>query len=963
MKKSKTILWRPLGSLLALGLMFGCSGSSGDDSDTPTTAASGEEGSEAFAATGSLALSGTALSLAGETVLKASYAKYEETKATMAADGSYDLSLRKAPFSITVFKDDVPVCNFLFKLGDNNVSSLEPAGDMAFGDLTCADGRVEVPEERFAENVAPEYKDSIANGEIDQDVLDLLLDPEGLQVVMLGGGPGGPDGGKGGKGPKLQGGHGGPGGPGGPGDFKPISPAACTKAGYSVPDFFYRSHNESFGEEEFEEEGHDEGEGPTLYFESQEDGSYEMIAVSDGQTEQEVDVFDQVKLSGVGKEFAMVGTSLIDERELKAQGAEEMLREIMHRLDTGDQPPPPPSNSDPICDPLSMVNKILMQLGRAQYTTKTVFTNFNNHDFSGGPGGPVGAEAPLCSALATTSSEVELDDYCFDADGKIKTTITSNAGLSICQVALAGGPANYHNHKLKGADGKVKKGCFKESRSKFGTGWTETEVAGVAEADCYQAEKAEGDLIVSRHWKDFDRSMNDDCSELRTKDKVNLAVCVWNRNDQIEPNFVEPNFDAAPIPDGWWDGKITLVDADAAKLQAKQKLGGGFSAAKEVMDNIDHCVAEYDQTVKELEGRKAKFNSITSAITLLQSSKNDDGSLKYIKDEVDKFRRNGDFSFATKDLTALSAVLEKGKANLDAWAKGIKDIKATYAVLRKAAVKVDSGDANKCLPDAIGTQAKFEGIYNSFKNAVLGDGTTTNRGLEKTQKAAFNHFQCMDMDENIRRIRDFGLSAPVQGVKGANSATAKAEEDSLFLQDACTGFYNHLGQCVEVVSCSIPSGAVTYLTFDNLLDLATIEDECKTIEEKVGMTGRYNELEFKVGDQVVPEGVFTANVMLVTKMPKNDCKITLKFPKLDDNGCFVYQSTAGKKFSELTAKEKSTAKAADYPLQYETSETSLENFANKEVFQVLLVKGSEVESQKEKDDEAGASELDDLVSN
>ena len=106
------------------------------------------------------------------------------------------------------------------------------------------------------------------------------------------------------------------------------------------------------------------------------------------------------------------------------------------------------------------------------------------------------------------------------------------------------------------------------------------------------------------------------------------------------------------------------------------------------------------------------------------------------------------------------------------------------------------------------------------------------------------------------------------------------------------------------------------------------------------------------------------SVALVTRMPKDNCKVTLKFPKLDDNGCFVYQNAAGKAFSALTAKEKSTAKAADYPIQYENHDTSLSDFANKEIFEVMLVKGSEVQSQKEKSEEentGGDTELDQLI--
>lgn len=987
--------WVIFFSTLTLSLQLGCSGfGEEEDDEEDTTTASGRPGSSAPAgetAYGLLgSISGTGLNLAGETIIKATYAAYDETSATVAADGSYDLDIRKAAFSITVFENEAPTCNFIFAIGDQQVTSLEPTNDMNLGELTCENGRAEVPADRVENSVSEEYKASVVNAELDEDLKTALLDEKGLTVLVL---MDGPPGGGGPGGPQLQGGPGGPppGGPGGgggdpggaPGHFNAINPAACEGVGYTISDFFYRDHYENHGEGKGQE--NEDGGDATIFFVQNDDSSYDMIVRSQGEDGEEDEIFEGIKLGGAGNDFAMVGTSKLSDRDIKANGAGRYLEEILRKLDRGDAPPPPPSMDDPFCDPVGMVNDILHQLGHAPYTTKTVFTNFQNENFAG-QGGPMGTARPLCSTLTTATTLQTIKDYCFaDANKTIKTTITTDAGLSICGVAKENGPVNYHTAKLKDATGAVKMACSRDTATVHGTNWqriyeniTQTECETKQQA-AWANPPADGSKLYY-NWTEVERSMNLDCSELRNAG-VTLKACQWNRDDAVEPNFVEPNWDDAPQPDGWWDASISLLEADAKIDQAKIKQGGGHNPVEHLTNRIEQCAANYDMIQQELDNRSESLETLKTAINLIKTTKNADGTSRYLIDSAEKFQRPGEFKFVAADLEKLLGVLGKyqvvdGKKvwsqtktageSLEGWSQAITDIKDVYADLLKAANKVNAAEASKCVPDEIGTQAAFETMYKRFELAVNGDGTGkgTNRGISKWQDAAFNHFQCINMDESLRKIRDFGVTAPGQGIKDSNSTTATASStggttetsnEGLFMGGNCTGFYDHRGKCVEVVKCEVPSGISTYWTFDSILDQATIDPNCSDLEEKVAMTGRRNALERTVNGHTVPANVIMADVALVTKVPNNDCSITLKFPKLDTNSCFVFANATGTTWSSLTAQQKAAAKGSDYPLQWDTKKVPLGDIGNKEIFPVIILPNSDRESFKEKSGESGGS--------
>ncbi|MDD9952235.1 MAG: hypothetical protein OXT67_11795 [Zetaproteobacteria bacterium] len=926
--------------ILSCGFAKSITGGGGDDNNNSS---SGEN----YEVTGSLNLTeGTALTGLNLTdyTLKATYAALNEDSGTLSSDGSYKLSIKNAPFSLTVFSGAAPVCTFIFNVADSNVGSIEPSSNMDFGAITCEDGQAVVPADRLEGKIKSDFLDRIRSGDIDSDLKAKLLDEEGLSIRMIAGGGGGDR-------ERREGGRltcpdcGDQGG-----GFETVDPKLCTSVGYSVPDFFFRNDDRYRSEE-------DHNEGPTLFITEAEDGTYNMIARSESQYGGEEDeIFPNIKLGGVGEEFALVGTSTLPENQIKSEVAAEVLREALYSMNSGDVPPPPPSFTDHGCDPLNIANNIVGQLGYSSFNTNSVFgDNFRqpppSHQSSQ-------SAAPKCSTLSgSAAGKTTIQDFCFAADGETLKSQSTLAGKSICQAAKNGIAVNYHNfHPVDDSGNKILK-CAREWNDHHG--WHHEVVEGVGdEGSCYARDS--GDPNVWHKWGPVSREMFRDCSELRLAG-VDLKICQWSHDAGIEPNYRRPDHNEAPEPDNWFDNRHLILEADSVADEAKASGGSGFSQMKNVIDNINRCAANFDSGASELQRRKARINATLAAIELIKSEQNDDGSKKYIKDQVEKFREGGDFTFTSDEIGKLEQILEKAVTALDGWADSIATVKKTYNLMRKAAVKAADSSSGRCIPDELATTAAFEAMYSDFDAAYNGiEGNSENRGLTKWQDAAFRHFQCMSMDENIRRINEFGISAPVQGIKDSNSRSTSSQggssSDDLFLVNGgCQDgkIMDHRGQCIEMVSCKIPAGATTYIPFGGLIDLASIQDGCQDVKQKVAFMGGKAKHNHERNGVQIQEGDLVSKVLLMTRLPQSSCKVTVQFPALDNNGCFKYTNSEGKNWGDLTDEERRSATASDYTMSFESQEVPMSQMASREIMELILIPNSGIENASERNSSGG----------
>lgn len=989
---------------------IGCSPSGGDDGDESSTTkakvdSTGDDGDSTFALTGSLALgggSGLALVEGEETIIKATYAELEEDTATMDSSGGYDLAVKPAPFSITVFQNNAPVCTFMFSIGENKVGSMEVEADVNLGSLTCVDGQAEVPEEKIEKATKADFKEAVKKGAVDKELLATLTDPEGLGMQMLSffddrgdkynpGGPGGDHGGDHGPGP-------GPGpddgrylalncpdcGPHGGGEFRPIEPKKCVGAGYSVGDWAYRQFNQNYGEN-YDEDKDEEQDQSIFISEAEEEGKYDFVIVEQTENGEEAEIMEDIKLGGFGKEFVLTGRSALDLDQLKSEASEGIIHEILRNLDTGHEPPPAPTWTDSWCDPLNIVNEIRGTMGYDSYDNITsVFQN----DMGGGGHyfHKNSTQRPLCDALqGDDNSLLTLEEFCYDKqdDGtlQMKTSLTSNFALTLCWAAEDGMDMGFWEAPAKDANGDGVKSCsisyHDENRiwHNIQTSLSESECQDrmvVQDWDWQKNDAREAMKTQLRsefnldaeaddfwvNWETIKYNMQHVCSKLRTEDNVNLQVCYNQIDKEVEPNRDE---DWETIP-GVWD--VKLINADAEIEEEKARHNGGFNELEEKRHRVDQCSANFDRTSKELAKRKARINSIKRAVEIVSSAVDADGNKKYIKENVDKYRKKGEFSFKQEEMDKLNAVLAKAEAAMDGWQSSINTIKATYAKLKTALVKADAAEDQKCMPNEIGEEEEFTKLYSNFDKAFNGSGVTgdlVNRGIEGWQKAAFNHFQCMEYDQNIETIKRFGISAVTQGIKDSNS---EAADEAAFLTEECSGHYDQWGKCVETVDCKVPAGGVTYIPFDELIQKGEISEGCDEITEKFAMLGRVLGHDEEVrdpwgGSHVVPKGVIRAKVLLMTKMPKQSCSITLKFPELDKDGCFLYENTAGVSWASLTTDQIQEATASDYTLQYEDEVVPMNDLASRQIVEIALYPNSQIESAAE---EAGDSDEDTLDS-
>lgn len=982
--------WRLFPALLSLVLTVavGCGGLPGEESEEDSDSATSSDGNNQV--TGSLNLA-AGLNLAQtETIIKATYAKYDEDTSTLTSSGGYALTTKPYPFSITVFQNEAPVCSFRFQIGDNSVGSLEITTNLDLGALTCSDGEAVVSEEKLAGATAEDFKEAVKNGTVDAELLAKLTTADGLAMQMLsffderqghgGGGPGGPGGhddhhdkGPGG-GPDYGGGPGGP-GPGGPGylacpdcghhgGFEPIDPRACAKVGYSVADWAYHDYRHD------QDENYESNEDMVVFLEQNaEDATkYDFVVTETRDGEESVDIFPKVKLGGFGKEFAMIGENNRDLDDLKAEVAEQAIRDQLRRLDTGNQPPPPPTWTDGWCDPLNIANEARAELGYQGY--ENITTVFKGH--MGHMGDPWVREnqRPLCSAIETGSNTLLLvDDFCFDTaeDGSktLKASLTTDAELVFCNAAINAMRVGFGQAKLV-RDGVEVEGCnlnYSDTTERYHrlTSPVDKDTCSDSYNNINQILTEAGvDLATVRtnswdnnrpdahaHWGAIEYDMNWVCSKLRLEGK-NLQVC-YNFIDKSQEPDRQEAWDTVPTP---WDSD--LIEADA-QIEDDKARNAGHSGLSFTRERIDQCVANFDNTVRELENRQAQIASLNKAVEIVSTAKNADGELKYITTEaVGRSHGPGSFKFQQDQMTKLAAVLEKAEASMSGWLTSINTIKSTYATLKTAFVKADKDDAEKCLPDDL-TEENFADIYTQYdyaSNGVTGD--KTKKGLDGWQKAAFNHFQCMNFDENIRKIQEFGVSAPTQGQKDSNLSGAGSVDD-LFLSEECEGFYDHRGQCVEMVTCRVPTGQATYITFDDLVDLAEIESGCEEVPEKFVMTGRVLERSETVpnpwgGSTEVPEGTIRAKVLIMTKLPKDSCSITLKFPALDKDSCFDYQNAAGESWSAMTDEQRADADPADYKLAYEDQDASMKELSSREIVEIALFDRTNAEEEGDNDE-------------
>ena len=185
--------------------------------------------------------------------------------------------------------------------------------------------------------------------------------------------------------------------------------------------------------------------------------------------------------------------------------------------------------------------------------------------------------------------------------------------------------------------------------------------------------------------------------------------------------------------------------------------------------------------------------------------------------------------------------------------------------------------------------------------------------------------------------------------------------------DECDGYRDHNWNCIEEVTCDAPVKGDDVIVIKNLPDEASIASGCTEVREKLRMDANRNTISNVINGIPVKAGEITARANIMTSLKGRrlkdlkKCFITLKIPRLDQNGCWEYEDSAAtseslKYWSKLTEEQKLTVDRTKYSLSYSDQKVTMKKIAQRQKIEMMLKLLSEIETADEFDDEVWANE-------
>ena len=935
-KKRQMRKWGLLPALLSLALTAaGCG-------DLPGAAEEEEESNsaattEGVGVVGSLNLQGSSLRLTADYKFKASYADADEDEGSFdPVSGAYSISTKEGlAFSLTLFVDGSPECNWMFKIGDSQVGSFQATGSLDLGTSDCVDGQVVISEDKIQAFAASDYRAKVLSGEIDATVKAALFDEKGQSLIPLSG-IGGPDDGPGG--PDDCHDCGGPGGPG-PGEFHGpggggVTPEQCRAGGYNVPEFFQYGGEGDHKIEDYM---------PTLYFTEEADGTSQMSVVEtdpdSGDTS--VQIFSNLKVTGFNTNFTFVGDSPLDLIRLKEDVASDLIRELLERKDSHNN-----FNHDQgihldagRCDPLQIMNRILGEaLQRNQYTN--IESAFQGMHHGGGHFGG-GEGSPKCSDSegAASASIVGLNDFCYDTNETtgVKTLKTSfglsdsaeTAASTLCTWTEEKKNWRYEDWESQSTAGDCIRnkcsqtgGCYEESR---------TENTTVEACDAQQQE----------HWaanpNDYDTHFH---FEADRPTMWGLCQTIYDAGTKLRICGADINFGATGPGQEWnfmWHidhnylQGLTLAEADSELEKAELTGDGNFgSFIKGIQSDIEFCKDSFIANINDLSTKKEKMDTLLEALASIKSR-------GYIDDTVsddEGFVDDTNFNMTTVQHTATTELVENTAAYIEDWKEVLEGITVIYNVLEKAAIKTEG--ESKCLIEEVDTEEKFETLYTPYKLAVDGfdqmwdcSNVGTEGSLKYYRCKVENNNMCQEWDQDLNRIKRFGMSAP-RYQTGSSSVTDSG--GALLTEESSS--------TEEKVACAIPSGAETYVDFKSLLNLASTSEGCNQISEKILAHGALN----TSNSRDFPAGSMYAKLLIITSIAKGaTCEVDVKQPAINaETGCWDYVNSDGTTYAAASAAAKEAGEQVEgtFTLKYSSDSIEVDKIFSKDKIELIMMPNS-----------------------
>lgn len=425
-------------------------------------------------------------------------------------------------------------------------------------------------------------------------------------------------------------------------------------------------------------------------------------------------------------------------------------------------------------------------------------------------------------------------------------------------------------------------------------------------------------------WWDSDYAFDESMTVLRLVG-LELNAGLWSDDWSITEMF-DPDGDVSyEWPDdifqpwNWWS--INMDEADEAIADAQKADQEWKNEELEMIHrDISDCRDRFGGNKKDLTRRSTHIAGILASVERLNELVDSEGNKTRICTQPE-----GTFDeeacLAEKDLydinnnvecpqgkmtecqfTNLQAILLKAKKRIKEWSDAQAAIDATYKYIEDA---VETSSEDECLDDTLvhvdSEEAEEGTVTLADQLSAFASAYTTD--IKKAQLQSFNHLRCMEMDKNLATAKESCMVAPSYGKKSAYST---AVIDDLFLANEngeCKDgeYMNALGECEEEIICPMPpnlTNALRTQCIDDVVNQAVIVGDCGSdfITEKFAFIGNLAlDTSWNDGEPINKDDMVTKLVRMTSHVDGVNellnCKIELKVPQYDENGCWIYEST------------------------------------------------------------------------
>ncbi len=598
-------------------------------------------------------------------------------------------------------------------------------------------------------------------------------------------------------------------------------------------------------------------------------------------------------------------------------------------------------------------------------------------------------------------------DTCPDGNGAFKSKLLGEAGLTCVQNKASGylkDVALLHADALCQAyDAKETRSFWnfkaKKEKGEGKTGWCRPHGDNAENlGTCSSAETSDACNVSGSCWWDNDYSFDESMTALKfvgLEMNASLWSDDWSMNELFdqgdEISFRWP--DNIFQPGNWWS--ISVDEADEALADA-QKVNEQWKdlELQQIHSEVSRCRDNFGGNKKDLAKRSTHISGILASVERLYELEKDGkktrictetetsfDAAKCLKEkdtyDIERGVECPQGKMTQCEFTNLQAVLLKAQKQITAWSNAQASIDAAYKYIEDA---VETSSEKECLDDSLVHVSDAEEGTLTLAQTLSAFSSAYTTDLKIAQFKSFNHLRCMEMDKNLATAKESCMVAPSYGKKSAYSASVI---DDLFLTEGtnekCEGYINALGKCEEEIICPMPPSVDKSLRvqcIDDVINEARIAEGCGTddIKEKFAFIGNLAlQTSWNDGEPISKDDIVAKLIRMTSHKEGVDalleCKIEIKTPAYDENGCWIYEATLNEGteneqtvlFSKLKetcydennaliegciARSDADVQSATWTRKTDTTMIDMRNIADREIIKMKLIKANDENEAK-----------------